>query len=66
MIWHIALFVINDVLLVCLKKAHDRYIISDCKSSCCDGISQASCCLRYIEQRSSETARVRERLDNGY
>ena len=32
---HIALFFINDILLVVLKKASDRYASSKCYSQCC-------------------------------
>ena len=32
---HIAMFVINDILLVVLKKASDRYASSKCYSQCC-------------------------------
>ena len=30
--------IINDVLLLCMKKASDRYSSSKCRSSCCDGV----------------------------
>ena len=30
--------IINDVLLLCMKKASDKYSSSKCRSSCCDGI----------------------------
>ena len=64
MISNIMLLVLNNILLVLMKKAHDRYVQSNCKSSCCQGTGE--CCLRYVEQRSSETTRVREKLDRGY
>ena len=64
MISNIILLLMNDILLVLVKKAHDRYVQSDCKSNCCEGTG--TCCLRYVEQRSSETTRVREKLDRGY
>ena len=51
---HIALFVINDILMVVLKKATDRISYSKCYSNCCE------CCLGYVEQKSRE-ARERPR-----
>ena len=51
---HIALFVINDILMVVLKKASDRISYSKCYSNCCE------CCLGYVEQRS-RAARERAR-----
>jgi len=66
MIVHLALLVVNDILLIVLKKAHDRFINSECRSSCCDGITQAACCLRYVEEKSARANRVMQRLDSGY
>ena len=45
---HLTLFVINDILLVVLKKASDRISYSKCYSNCCEG------CLGYVEQKSRE------------
>ena len=54
---HIALFVINDILLVVLKKASDRISYSKCYSNCCD------CCLGYVEQKSREARERTRSLD---
>ena len=66
MVIHLALIVINDILLIALKKAHDKFIDSQCRSSCCSGISQAACCMRYVEQKSAKANRVMQRLDSDY
>ena len=58
---HIALFVLNDILLVVLKKASDRYVSSKCRSTCCDNI--CSCCLNYVEQRSRVARERTQSLD---
>ena len=65
MIVHLALLVANDILLIALKKAHDKFINSECRSSCCDGITQAACCLRCVEQKSTKANKVMQRLDSG-
>ena len=54
---HIALFVINDILLVVLKKATDRISYSKCYSNCCE------CCLGYVEQKSREARERTRSLD---
>lgn len=54
---HIALFVINDILLVVLKKASDRISYSKCYSNCCE------CCLGYVEQKSREARERTRSLD---
>jgi len=66
MIVHLALLVANDILLIALKKAHDKFINNECRSSCCDGITQAACCLRYVEEKSTKANKVMQRLDGGY
>ena len=58
---HIALFVLNDILMVVLKKASDRYVSSKCHSSCCDNI--CSCCINYIEKRSRVARERTQSLD---
>ena len=30
--------IINDIVLLCIKKASDKYSTSSCRSSCCDVI----------------------------
>ena len=57
MIVHLALLVANDILLIAMKKAHDRFINSECRSSCCDGITQAACCLRYVNKNRPKRTR---------
>jgi len=54
---HLALFVINDILLVVLKKASDRISYSKCYSHCCE------CCLGYVEQKSREARERTRSLD---
>ena len=51
---HIALFVINVILMIVLKKASDIISYSKCYSNCCE------CCLGYVEQQS-RAARERAR-----
>ena len=43
---HIALFIINDILLVVLKKASDRYASSKCYSNCCT--TPCGCIMDYV------------------
>ena len=54
---HIALFVINDILMIVLKKATDRISYSKCYSNCCE------CCLGYVEQKSREARERTRSLD---
>ena len=54
---HLTLFVINDILLVVLKKASDRISYSKCYSNCCEG------CLGYVEQKSREARERTRSLD---
>ena len=35
---HMAMFIFNDILLVALKKASDKYSSSKRRSSCCGGV----------------------------
>ena len=54
---HLTLFVINDILLVVLKKASDRISYSKCYSNCCEG------CMGYVEQNSREARERTRSLD---
>ena len=54
---HLTLFVINDILLVVLKKASDRISYSKCYSNCCEG------CMGYVEQKSREARERTRSLD---
>jgi hypothetical protein len=54
---HLTLFVINDILLVMLKKASDRISYSKCYSNCCEG------CMGYVEQKSREARERTRSLD---
>ena len=54
---HLTLFVINDILLVVLKKASERISYSRCYSNCCEG------CLGYVEQKSREARERARSLD---
>ena len=54
---HITLFIINDILMVVLKKASDRISYSKCYSNCCE------CCLGYVEQKSREARERTRSLD---
>ena len=54
---HIALVVMNDILMIVLKKASDRISYSKCYSNCCE------CCLGYVEQKSREARERTRSLD---
>ena len=43
--------IINDVLLLCMQKASDRYSSSKCRSSCCEGVLN----WNYKVNRKSQT-----------
>ena len=48
---HIIPLLINDLILILLKKAHDKYIEGKCKSSCFGG--SIKCCIQYIEKTTA-------------
>ena len=58
---HIALFVINDILLVVLKKASDRCASSECYSKCCD--NPCGCIMDYVEKKSRVARERTQTLD---
>ena len=58
---HIAMFVINDILLVVLKKASDRYASSKCCSNCCT--SPCGCIMDYVEKKSRVARERTQSLD---
>jgi len=57
---HIAMFVINDIALVILKKASDKFYASRCYSSCCGNVS--TLCIGFVEQKSREAKRMDDAL----
>ena len=58
---HIAMFLINDILLVVLKKASDRYASSKCYSQCCT--SPCGCIMDYVEKKSRVARERTQSLD---
>ena len=58
---HIALFIINDILLVVLKKASDRYASSKCYSKFCD--NPCGCIMDYVEKKSRVARERTQTLD---
>ena len=46
-----AMFIFNDILLIALKKASDKYSSSKCRSSCCEGVLN----WNYKVNRKSQT-----------
>jgi len=54
---HIVLFVINDILMVLLKKVSDRISYSRCYSQC------SECCLGYVEHESRLVRQRAKSLD---
>ena len=55
---HMAMFIFNDILLIALKKASDKYSSSKCRSSCCEGLCN---CMNYVEQKSKESRERRKK-----
>ena len=58
---HIAMFVINDILLVVLKRASDRYASSKCYSQCC--ANPCGCIMDYVEKKSRVARERTQSLD---
>ena len=58
---HIAMFVINDILLVVLEKASDRCASSKCYSNCCT--SPCGCIMDYVEKKSRVARERTKSLD---
>ena len=57
---HIALFLINDILLVVLKKASDRYASSKCYSQCC--ANPCGCIMDYVEKEKKPSSKGKDSI----